>query len=72
MAEHGTPECWDEGCRRFECVTAQRQRKASARVTEVQVIVEAMLPEVLPDLPPTATPADPEQPSDFGSPEQPL
>lgn len=70
MAEHGTPECWDEGCRRFECVTAQRQRKAEARVVEVQTIVTAMLPEVAPTEP--DQPADPEQPTDFGSPEQPL
>jgi hypothetical protein len=44
--EHGTIDCYDEGCRRPVCVHAQTVRAESARRVEVVTIVQAIPPTV--------------------------
>lgn len=55
MPEHGTVECFDEGCRAPVCVHAQQRRVEAARRAEVEKIAASLAP---------TPPAVPDEPGD--------
>jgi hypothetical protein len=66
MADHGTVECYDGGCRKPVCVHAQQVRVAKVRRERFETIAAGLTPPA-PQDPPSDEPSN-DQPADEQAP----